>query len=150
MSSEHMQIGEVGARTELPLRMIRYYEATGLVTPSACSAGGFRLYTREDVARLKAIRRMQPLDFTLDQMRELLALTDRLDSDDGLTAYERQSLLLRVREYEQHALWQVERLRGQLTEAEEFAQTLRKRLNRDRDKGKEKGRDRERAGAGTA
>ncbi|MFS8198051.1 MerR family transcriptional regulator [Streptomyces sp. CWNU-52B] len=132
MSSEHMQIGEVGARTELPLRTIRYYETTGLVTPSACSKGGFRLYTRADVARLQAIRRMQPLDFTLDQIRDLLAVTDRLDSDEELTAYERQSLLRRVREYEQSAAWQVDRLRTQLTQAEEFRQTLRKRLNRDR------------------
>ncbi|BCL25694.1 MerR family transcriptional regulator [Streptomyces aurantiacus] len=132
MSSEHMQIGEVGARTELALRTIRHYETTGLVTPSARSQGGFRLYTREDVARLKAIRRMQPLDFTLDQMRDLLDITDRLDAEDDLTAYERQSLLRRVREYEQQAAWQVEKLRTQLVEAEEFARTLRKRLNRDR------------------
>ncbi|PSM45115.1 MerR family transcriptional regulator [Streptomyces dioscori] len=144
MSSEHMQIGEVGARTELALRTIRHYEATGLVAPSACSQGGFRLYTREDVARLKAIRRMQPLDFTLEQMRDLLAVTDRLDSDEEMTAYERQSLLRRVREYEEHAVWQVEKLRAQLAEAEEFAQTLRKRLSRDRDRDRDRGRDRNR------
>jgi len=144
MSSEHMQIGEVGARTELPLRTIRHYETTGLVTPSACSPGGFRLYTRADVARLKAIRRMQPLDFTLDQMRELLNITDRLDSDEDMTAYERQSLLKRVRAYEQSAAWQVERLRTQLTQAEEFTQTLRKRLNKDRDRDRDSDRDRAR------
>ncbi|MEV6934127.1 MerR family DNA-binding transcriptional regulator, partial [Streptomyces sp. NPDC051132] len=43
MSSEHMQIGEVAARTELSLRTIRHYEETGLVIPSARSQGGFRL-----------------------------------------------------------------------------------------------------------
>ncbi|MFF3485909.1 MerR family transcriptional regulator [Streptomyces sp. NPDC002701] len=144
MSSEHLQIGEVGARTELALRTIRYYETAGLVTPSARSQGGFLLYTREDVARLKAIRRMQPLDFTLDQMRELLDITDRLDSDSNLSAYERQALLRRLREYEEVTAWQVEKLRTRLTEAEDFAQTLRKRLNRDRDKDRDKDRDRDR------
>ncbi|MEU9187280.1 MerR family transcriptional regulator [Streptomyces sp. NPDC048484] len=134
MSSEHMQIGEVGARTELALRTIRHYETHGLVTPSARSQGGFRLYTRADVARLKALRRMQPLDFTLDQMRDLLDLTDRLDSDDHLTAGERKMLLRRVREYEQEAVWQVEKLRTRLAEAEEFAQTLRKRRERERER----------------
>lgn len=38
VSSEHMQIGEVAARTELSLRTIRHYEETGLVAPSARSA----------------------------------------------------------------------------------------------------------------
>jgi hypothetical protein len=32
VSSEHMQIGEVAARTELSLRTIRHYEETGLVS----------------------------------------------------------------------------------------------------------------------
>lgn len=81
-----MQIGEVAARTELSLRTIRHYEETGLVAPSARSQGGFRLYTETDVARLMVIRRMKPLGFTLDQMRELLDATDRLDGDDQLDA----------------------------------------------------------------
>ena len=34
---DHMQIGEVAARTELSLRTIRHYEETGLVIPSARS-----------------------------------------------------------------------------------------------------------------
>lgn len=76
-----MQIGEVAARTELSLRTIRHYEETGLVVPSARSRGGFRLYTETDVARLMVIRRMKPLGFTLDQMRDLLDATDRLDAD---------------------------------------------------------------------
>ena len=42
VSSEHIQIGEVAARTELSLRTIRHYEETSLVIPSARSQGGFR------------------------------------------------------------------------------------------------------------
>ncbi|WP_043368340.1 MerR family DNA-binding transcriptional regulator, partial [Mycolicibacterium conceptionense] len=47
-----MQIGEVAARTELSIKTIRHYDEVGLVTPSARSAGGFRLYTADDVNRL--------------------------------------------------------------------------------------------------
>jgi hypothetical protein len=43
--------------------------------------------------------RMKPLGFTLDQMRDLLDATDRLDSDDPLDAAEREVLLGRVRVY---------------------------------------------------
>nr|WP_024126426.1 MULTISPECIES: MerR family transcriptional regulator [unclassified Streptomyces]AHE39045.1 MerR-family transcriptional regulator [Streptomyces sp. FR1]AHE39542.1 MerR-family transcriptional regulator [Streptomyces sp. F2]AHE40285.1 MerR-family transcriptional regulator [Streptomyces sp. F12] len=128
MDGKHMQIGEVAARTELSLRTIRHYEETGLVVPSARSQGGFRLYTENDVARLMVIRRMKPLGFTLDQMRDLLDATDRLDGGDELGPDEREALLQRVREYEQSAAEQVEKLRVQLARAEDFAATLRARL----------------------
>ncbi|MBF4135128.1 MerR family transcriptional regulator [Streptomyces albidoflavus] len=128
MDDKHMQIGEVAARTELSLRTIRHYEETGLVTPSARSQGGFRLYTETDVSRLMVIRRMKPLGFTLDQMRGLLEATDRLDGDVALDDDEREALLERVRTYRQAAAEQVEKLRVQLARAEEFADTLGARL----------------------
>lgn len=128
VDDKHMQIGEVAARTELSLRTIRHYEETGLVSPSARSQGGFRLYTETDVQRLMVIRRMKPLGFTLDQMRDLLDATDRLDSDDALDTGERETLLERVRTYQQAAAEQVEKLRIQLERAEDFATTLDTRL----------------------
>ncbi|MDQ0687188.1 DNA-binding transcriptional MerR regulator [Streptomyces achromogenes] len=128
MDGKHMQIGEVAARTELSLRTIRHYEETGLVIPSARSQGGFRLYTETDVARLMVIRRMKPLGFTLEQMRDLLDATDRLDGDDALDVGEREALLERVRTYQQGAAEQVEKLRIQLARAEDFAATLGARL----------------------
>lgn len=130
MSSEHMQIGEVAARTGLSLRTIRHYEEADLVIPSARSQGGFRLYTEADVGRLMVIRRMKPLGFTLDEMRDLLDATDRLDSGEELPAAEQEALLKRIRGYEQSSAEQVEKLRTQLARAEEFAATLRERITR--------------------
>ncbi|WP_305885953.1 MerR family transcriptional regulator [Streptomyces sp. C10-9-1] len=126
-----MQIGEVAARTGLSLRTIRHYEDAALVVPSARSQGGFRLYTETDVARLMVIRRMKPLGFTLDQMRDLLDATDRLDAEGGPAPDERAALLARVRGYERAAAEQVDRLRVQLSRAEEFAGDLRTRLERE-------------------
>lgn len=124
-----MQIGEVATRTELSLRTIRHYEETGLVIPSARSQGGFRLYTENDVARLMVIRRMKPLGFTLDQMRDLLDATDRLDATPAPEGDEREQLLDRVRHFEQAAADRVADLRKQLGRAEEFAGALRERLD---------------------
>ncbi|WP_185302020.1 MerR family transcriptional regulator [Streptomyces finlayi] len=129
MDDKHMQIGEVAARTELSLRTIRHYEESGLVAPSARSQGGFRLYTESDVARLMVIRRMKPLGFTLDQMRDLLTATDRLDGEEPLEADEHEALMDRVRAFEQAATEQVDKLRVQLARAEDFAATLRTRLD---------------------
>ncbi|WP_234317217.1 MerR family transcriptional regulator [Streptomyces sp. NRRL WC-3744] len=108
--------------------VIRHCEETGLVVPSARSQGGFRLYTENDVARLMVIRRMKPLGFTLDQMRDLLDATDRLYAGEELGPGEREALLERVRAYERTAAEQVEKLRVQLSRAEDFAATLRARL----------------------
>ena len=75
-----LQIGEVARRTNLFIRTIRHWEEMGLLTPSARSAGGFRLYSEEDVARIRLLRFMKPLAFTLEQMRELLEIRERLAS----------------------------------------------------------------------
>ncbi|MEV1003202.1 MerR family transcriptional regulator [Nonomuraea sp. NPDC050202] len=127
-----MHIGQVAARTELSLRTIRHYDEVGLVRPSARSQGGFRLYTEADVARLMVIRRMKPLGFTLEEMGELLAVTDRLDESGAATldAAEREWLLARLGRFEQAARERCEALRTQLSRAEEFAADLRRRADR--------------------
>ena len=119
-----MQIGEVAVRTELSLRTIRHYEEAGLVTPSARSQGGFRLYAEKDVNRFMVIRRMKPLGFTLDEMRELLEVTDRLDADPPVEPAERANLLQRLRNFEDIVQQRIVDLRTQLQRAEEFAATL--------------------------
>ncbi|MGK5450054.1 MerR family transcriptional regulator [Streptomyces radiopugnans] len=124
-----MQIGEVAERTGLSLRTIRHYEEVGLVVPSARTKGGFRLYTAADVDRLMVIRRMKPLDFSLEEMRDLLSITDRLASDRPLPDAERERLRERLDAYRKVADARCETLRAQLMAAEDFAATLRRRLD---------------------
>lgn len=113
-----MQIGEVAERTGLSLRTIRYYEEVGLVVPTARSQGGFRLYTHADTERLQLIKRMKPLELTLDQTRELLTALDRLTTGRALRKSERAKLLATLRTYQQAAQARCEALREQLTTAE--------------------------------
>ncbi|MGW0738225.1 MerR family transcriptional regulator [Streptomyces sp. NPDC002851] len=129
MSERQMQIGEVAERTGLSLRTIRHYEDVGLVIPSARSKGGFRLYTEADVDRLMVIRRMKPLDFSLEEMRDLLEITDRLAvTEDPPTGEERARLTERLDSYRKVADARCETLRAQLMAAEDFAATLRRHL----------------------
>ncbi|MHC0429327.1 MerR family transcriptional regulator [Streptomyces sp. O3] len=123
-----MQIGEVAERTGLSLRTIRHYEEVGLVTPSARSKGGFRLYTETDVERLMVIRRMKPLDFSLEETRDLLEITDRLAAPDAPTGDELARLRERLDTYREVTEARCEKLRAQLLAAEDFAATLRTRL----------------------
>ncbi|SCG62233.1 MerR family transcriptional regulator [Micromonospora halophytica] len=119
-----MQIGEVAERTGLSLRTIRYYEEVGLIVPSARSQGGFRLYTHADVDRLQVVKRMKPLEFSLEQMRDLLAIVDRLSGGVRLAKAERERLLDTLAGYREAVHERCAALRAQLATAEEFAATL--------------------------
>ncbi|CQD04460.1 MerR family transcriptional regulator [Mycolicibacterium conceptionense] len=120
---EHLQIGEVAARTELSIKTIRHYDEVGLVVPSARSAGGFRLYTTSDVDRLLAIRRMKPLGFSLDEMRQLLAALDTLHSS-AATKRQRVQAIAYIAECHSRAQEACNRLTQQLAYARELTDQL--------------------------
>ncbi|GHJ59354.1 MerR family transcriptional regulator [Nocardioides sp. OK12] len=128
----HMQIGEVAALTGLSLRTLRYYEEVGLVAPSARSAGGFRLYTALDVDRFELIKRMKPLDFSLEDMRGLLGVVDALDADPDED--ERARLLGELESLRTAAEQRVDALRTRLAWAEEFAAGLDERVRAHRER----------------
>lgn len=125
MGLNHKQIGEVAERTGLSLRTIRYYEEVGLITPSARSQGGFRLYTESDIARLMLVKRMKPLGFSLEETRDLLGVVDALDAN-AAAGDERAELLERLTMFQAAADERCASLRSQLAMAEEFAANLRR------------------------
>jgi DNA-binding transcriptional MerR regulator len=114
-----LQIGRVAERTGLSLRTLRFYEENGLVPPTSRTDGGFRLYSEDDVARLEVIKRMKPLGFTVEEMRELLTLLADLAGDPGDA-----TLVDRLSVFREAATARVLALREQLTVAEGFAATL--------------------------
>lgn len=120
----HMQIGEVAARTELSIRTVRHYDEVGLVTPSARSAGGFRLYTEGDVERLLVIRRMKPLGFSLVEMRDLLDSLATFNNP-GSSAKERRQAADLLAGFQDKAIDSAARLRRHLAYADELVGILR-------------------------
>src|SRR3954470_7271518 len=126
MTEPTMQIGEVAERIGLSLRTIRYYEEVGLITPSARSQGGFRLYTEHDASRLQLVKDMKPLGFSLDEMRDLLGVLDKLDGIDEAnpTPSEQEALLERLAMFRVAADARTDALRAQLRIAESFAGKL--------------------------
>lgn len=126
-----MQIGEVADRTGLSLRTIRYYEEVGLIRPAARTSGGFRLYSEGDVARLSVIMRMKPLDFSLDEMRQLLDVLDGLAHHPA--AAERAELVAQLEQFHRAAAERVVAARTRLRIAEGFAQELADKVVGQRD-----------------
>ncbi|MDQ3930466.1 MAG: MerR family transcriptional regulator [Chloroflexota bacterium] len=67
-----LRIGDVAELTGLTQRTIRYYEEVGLLTPTR-TEGDFRLYSRQDVARLAEIVRLKKLlGFSLGEIRKIV------------------------------------------------------------------------------
>jgi DNA-binding transcriptional MerR regulator len=121
-------IGRVAEAVGLSLRTIRYYEEIGLVTPSGRTAGGFRLYNADDVARLLLIKRMKPLGYPLEEMARLLHLIDALEATGEQAARadapSPEEALGQLRSYADAVSERITDLRTKVSYAEEFRERL--------------------------
>ena len=72
-----LQIGELAKRTALSVEAIRFYEKRELLPKAARTRGRFRLYTHDDVTRVRFIRQMQGLGFSLREIKQLVDLRSR-------------------------------------------------------------------------
>ena len=103
----YMTVGEVAKKMGTTVRTLQYYDKEGLLSPSAESEGGRRLYTDKDLVTLHQILSLKSLGFSLDDIKRCLisletptdvatALTEQADSirekieqlTDSLTAIE--------------------------------------------------------------
>ena len=103
----YMTVGEVAKKMGTTVRTLQYYDKEGLLSPSAESEGGRRLYTDKDLVTLHQILSLKSLGFSLDDIKSRLisletptdvatALTEQADSirekieqlTDSLTAIE--------------------------------------------------------------
>ena len=73
-SSAHLTIGKVASLAQVSADTLRYYEREHLIAPAAKSAGGYRLYERDAVRRIRFIKQAQQCGFNLAEIRSLLAL----------------------------------------------------------------------------
>ncbi len=72
----YMTIGEVAKKMDVTVRTLQHYDKEGLLSPSATSAGGRRLYTDKDIVKLHQILSLKHLGFSLDDIRDRLIPLD--------------------------------------------------------------------------
>jgi Cu(I)-responsive transcriptional regulator len=77
--ADTLRIGELAPRTDTKVETIRYYERIGLLPQPARTGGNYRAYAHHHLERLSFIRRGRDLGFSLDEVRELLRLSDDRD-----------------------------------------------------------------------
>ncbi len=71
---ERLRIGAVAKRGGVNLGTIRYYERQRLLPEPPRTASGYRIFGEDAVNRVRFIKRAQELGFSLNEIRELLAL----------------------------------------------------------------------------
>lgn len=74
-----LSIGRLAKRTGTKVQTVRYYEQIGLLPEPGRTEGGQRRYADADLDRLAFIRHARQLGFSLEAIRELLALSDNPD-----------------------------------------------------------------------
>src|SRR3546814_20229359 len=79
MASENLSIGDLAKATNTKVVTIRYYEKIGLLPAPDRTAGNYRSYSATHLGRLSFIRRARDLGFSIEQVRDLLGLSDQRD-----------------------------------------------------------------------
>lgn len=65
--------GELAKLCSVTVRTVQYYDTRGILTPSALSEGGRRLYSDNDLKKMKTICFLRELGFSIDAISKLLA-----------------------------------------------------------------------------
>lgn len=70
-NQKYTQIGDLAEMLGVTTRTIRYYEEIGLMEPPTRLEGGIRVYSKDDILRLKFILKLKELGISLKEMENL-------------------------------------------------------------------------------
>ncbi len=69
-----LTIGAVARQAGVRIETLRYYERKGIVPRPPRTSSNYRVYPEETVRRVRFVKRAQELGFSLNEIKELLAL----------------------------------------------------------------------------
>ena len=88
----YMTVGELAHKMNTTVRTLQYYDKEGLLSPSAESEGGRRLYTDKDLFKLHQIQAMKYLDFSLGDIKTRLTDLETPEQVAGVLAEQAEAI----------------------------------------------------------
>lgn len=95
---KEMTVGKLAKTAGMNIETIRYYERRGLLPEPTRKDSGYRMYSHDDVKRLRFILRAKELGFSLREIQELLEL--RVDAKTNCDEV-REQTEAKIRDIEQ-------------------------------------------------
>ncbi len=89
--------GQFAKRAAVSVRTLRYYDTSGLLSPSHRSDTGQRFYSDDDLARLQQILALKFLGFSLKEIKALLANNVQTEPEALQRALSRQKKMMEDR-----------------------------------------------------
>lgn len=125
----HMNISELSKKLDVSPRTIRYYEEIGLLDSIRRTEGGKRVFTENDLRRIRFIQKLKILGLTLAEMQELNAIYE--------THRKNSKVFPRIIElFDNHRRQidhRIDELRLLRVEIEEFQKRMRDKLKKERE-----------------
>ncbi|MBZ0308377.1 MAG: heavy metal-responsive transcriptional regulator [Anaerolineae bacterium] len=115
-----LSIGDLSDRTGISTQTIRYYERIRLLPEPKRANNGYRIYDEMDVERLQFIQRARALDFSLDDVGEILAFRER---NQPPCQYVMNTMKEQISEIQAH-IHNLEKLRDELVRLYEAGKQL--------------------------
>lgn len=112
--------GEIAKLCGVTVRTVQYYDARGILVPSQLSEGGRRLYSEDDLRRLKVICFLRELDLPISAIGDLLAEEHPENVIDLLLDQQEQALREEIGQ-RQTRLAKLEQLKRELKYVERFS-----------------------------
>lgn len=93
-------IGRLAKLANVSIDTIRYYEKAGLLAPHVRRPSRFREYSLEHLKQLRSIRRGRSVGFSLEEIKELLALDSSQDRATSMARHKLRSIQSKIEELE--------------------------------------------------
>ncbi len=74
-------IGKLAKSCKVKIDTVRYYEKSGLINPMVRTEAGYRIYNTSAIDRLRFIRKAKNLGFKLEEIKDLLELSEMPEAD---------------------------------------------------------------------
>ena len=112
--------GEIAKLCDVTVRTVQYYDSRNLLIPSELTEGGRRLYSEEDVQRLKTICFLRDLGMSINAISELLK-EDHPEKVIKLLLQQQEEALKKNINEQQRKLNKVEQMKKELKNISDFS-----------------------------